>query len=87
MHGRRSLDVSLFSYVNSIDRIGRRTRSPENSEKSESESEPESESESVNMENLPRPMKDYARPTIGTSPSCIVLSNAARNYELKHIHF
>ncbi|MBM1019735.1 retrotransposon gag family protein, partial [Escherichia coli] len=32
-------------------------------------------------------MKEFARPTIGTSPSCIVLNNAARNYELKHIHF
>ena len=39
------------------------------------------------MDNLPRPVKDYARPTVRTSQSCIVLSNAARNYELKHIHF
>ena len=32
-------------------------------------------------------LRDIQRPVIGTSPSCIRLSAAARNYELKNIHF
>ncbi|KAL5848919.1 hypothetical protein ACOSQ4_006932 [Xanthoceras sorbifolium] len=32
-------------------------------------------------------MRDYARPVIGTSPSCILLDYLSRNYELKNIHF
>ena len=32
-------------------------------------------------------LRDIQRPVIGTSPSCIRLSAAARNYELKGIHF
>ncbi|KAL5753605.1 hypothetical protein ACOSP7_021825 [Xanthoceras sorbifolium] len=32
-------------------------------------------------------MKDYACPVVGTSPSCILLNVAVRNYELKTLHF
>ncbi|CAH9079820.1 unnamed protein product [Cuscuta epithymum] len=32
-------------------------------------------------------MKEFGRPTVGASPSCIVLSEAARNYDLKTVHF
>ena len=32
-------------------------------------------------------MKEYARPIINTVVSCIQLGEAARNYELKNIHF
>ena len=32
-------------------------------------------------------MKDFTRPIISTSTSCIQLGEAARNYELKSIHF
>ncbi|XP_019179258.1 PREDICTED: uncharacterized protein LOC109174479 [Ipomoea nil] len=35
----------------------------------------------------PRLMKDFGRPQVGTSPSCIVLTNAGRNYELKTVHY
>lgn len=34
-----------------------------------------------------RNMRDFARPVIGASTSCIILGEAARNYELKTIHF
>ncbi|KAH6783205.1 hypothetical protein C2S52_008164 [Perilla frutescens var. hirtella] len=37
--------------------------------------------------NVARNMRDFARPVIGASTSCIVLGEAARNYELKNIHF
>ena len=38
--------------------------------------------------NPPREvLRNYQRPVIGVSPSCIVLSPAARNYELKGVHF
>ncbi|XP_019157162.1 PREDICTED: uncharacterized protein LOC109153743 [Ipomoea nil] len=40
-----------------------------------------------NPRPVPRLMKDFGRPQVGTSPSCIVLTNAARNYELKTIHY
>nr|GLL19885.1 uncharacterized protein LOC109169442 [Ipomoea trifida] len=32
-------------------------------------------------------MKDFGRPQVGGSPSCIVLTDAARNYELKTVHY
>ncbi|KAL5739398.1 hypothetical protein ACOSQ2_028578 [Xanthoceras sorbifolium] len=32
-------------------------------------------------------MRDYALPVIETSPSCILLDELSRNYELKNIHF
>nr|GLL49543.1 uncharacterized protein LOC109169442 [Ipomoea trifida] len=32
-------------------------------------------------------MKDFGRPQVGASPSCIVLTDAARNYELKTVHY
>ena len=32
-------------------------------------------------------MKEYARPIIDTIVSCIQLGEAARNYELKNVHF
>ena len=32
-------------------------------------------------------MKEFARPIIGTATSCIRLEEAARNYELKNIHY
>ena len=32
-------------------------------------------------------MGDYARPVVESSPSCITLPTAARNYELKTLHF
>nr|GLL16631.1 uncharacterized protein LOC109169442 [Ipomoea trifida] len=35
----------------------------------------------------PRLMKDFGRPQVGASPSCIVLTDAARNYELKTVHY
>src|SRR5262249_37762570 len=33
------------------------------------------------------PMKEYARPIVGTSPSSILLDDATRNYELKALHY
>nr|GMD14512.1 uncharacterized protein LOC109169442 [Ipomoea batatas] len=35
----------------------------------------------------PRQMKDFGRPQVGALPSCIVLTDVARNYELKTIHY
>lgn len=32
-------------------------------------------------------MREFPRPIIGPSTSCITLSDAARNYELKGIHY
>ncbi|KAL5808359.1 hypothetical protein ACOSQ3_029050 [Xanthoceras sorbifolium] len=36
---------------------------------------------------MPPVMRDYALPVIETSPSCILLDEISRNYELKNIHF
>ncbi|KAL5856319.1 hypothetical protein ACOSQ3_003777 [Xanthoceras sorbifolium] len=36
---------------------------------------------------MPPVMRDYALPVIETSPSCILLDEMSRNYELKNIHF
>ncbi|KAL5747026.1 hypothetical protein ACOSQ2_024323 [Xanthoceras sorbifolium] len=38
-------------------------------------------------ELVPRVMRDFALPIIKTSPSCILLDDVSRNYELKNIHF
>jgi len=35
----------------------------------------------------PIPMKDYVRIVVGTSPSSILLSDAACNYEFKALHY
>ncbi|XP_031120199.1 uncharacterized protein LOC116023344 [Ipomoea triloba] len=40
-----------------------------------------------NPQPNPRLMKDFGRPQVGGSPSCIVLTDAARNYELKTVHY
>ncbi|XP_031094188.1 uncharacterized protein LOC115998667 [Ipomoea triloba] len=40
-----------------------------------------------NPQPNPRLMKDFGRPQVGASPSCIVLTDAARNYELKTVHY
>nr|GLL27316.1 uncharacterized protein LOC109169442 [Ipomoea trifida] len=40
---------------------------------------------------IPQPnhrlMKDFGRPQVGASPSCIVLTDVVRNYELKTVHY
>nr|GMD03937.1 TMV resistance protein N-like [Ipomoea batatas] len=40
-----------------------------------------------NPQPNPRLMKDFGKPQVGGSPSCIVLTDAARNYELKTVHY
>ncbi|XP_031127738.1 uncharacterized protein LOC116029838 [Ipomoea triloba] len=40
-----------------------------------------------NPQPNPKLMKDFGRPQVGASPSCIVLTDAARNYELKTVHY
>nr|GLL41885.1 uncharacterized protein LOC109169442 [Ipomoea trifida] len=40
-----------------------------------------------NPQPNPRLMKDFGRPQVGGAPSCIVFSDAARNYELKTVHY
>ncbi|KAL5862034.1 hypothetical protein ACOSQ4_003330 [Xanthoceras sorbifolium] len=36
---------------------------------------------------MPPVIRDYVLPVIETSPSCILLDEMSRNYELKNIHF
>ncbi|CAL8993246.1 unnamed protein product [Prunus brigantina] len=58
--------------------------SPSNSESS-SDQEEEEEMAANNDDN--RALEDYAQPIIPDSPSCILLSIEARNYDLKSSHF
>ncbi|CAH9114554.1 unnamed protein product [Cuscuta epithymum] len=74
MLGRRSLNPDLLSLNDQVDLIGKRTKR--------------------RLRFAPNPtmgdaqlMKEFGRPTVGVSPSCIVLSEAARNYDLKTVHF
>ncbi|CAH9120103.1 unnamed protein product [Cuscuta europaea] len=74
MLGRRSLNPDLLSLNDQVDLIGKRIKR--------------------RLEFVPNPtmgdatlMKEFGRPTVGVSLSCIVLSEAARNYDLKTVHF
>nr|GMC63181.1 uncharacterized protein LOC109169442 [Ipomoea batatas] len=40
-----------------------------------------------NPQPNPRLLKDFGRPQVGGAPSCIVLFDATRNYELKTVHY
>ena len=85
MQGRRSLGEELVPFVDNINKNTKRIR--EEYEQFMETSEEESFEESTSkMAEDPR-MKDFTRPIISTFTSCIQLGEAARNYELKYIHF
>ncbi|KAL5789649.1 hypothetical protein ACOSQ2_004537 [Xanthoceras sorbifolium] len=80
-----------------IDRVRRITDKSTDSNYSTSEAEMMEETvdevDRIHMQNkhevpaTPPVMQDYALPVIETSPSCILLDELSRNYELKNIHF
>nr|GMD12751.1 uncharacterized protein LOC109169442 [Ipomoea batatas] len=91
MQGRRSLKPTLLTLDDYIDRKKKKRLPVEN---------PSFEPKETNttMDALPQPpqpnpqpnprlKKDFGRPQVGASPSCIVLTDAARNYELKTVHY
>nr|GMC57925.1 uncharacterized protein LOC109153743 [Ipomoea batatas] len=87
--GRRSLKPPLLPLDNNIDRK-KKKKKPLPFENPN----PKPQSTTTTMDALsqpnpqpnPRLMTDFGRPQVGASPSCIVLTDAARNYELK-THF
>ncbi|XP_038711641.1 uncharacterized protein LOC120005855 [Tripterygium wilfordii] len=81
MQGRRSLKGELQPYIDDIESLLRN--------KNQGESNEESSTEDKKMAAIvpAETMGDLDIPTIPESPSCIVLPTAARNYELKTIHF
>ncbi|KAL5845193.1 hypothetical protein ACOSQ4_011151 [Xanthoceras sorbifolium] len=97
MRGRRSQEGELLPLNDNINRINRIAYKPTDSNSSTSESEMMEErvdeAERRQMQNeyeepvMPPVMRDYALPVIETSPSCILLDEMSRNYELKNIHF
>ncbi|CAH9121562.1 unnamed protein product [Cuscuta epithymum] len=74
MLGRRSLNPDFIPLNDQVDLIGKRRK-----RKLEFASNP-----TMGDAQL---MKEFGRPTVGVSPSCIVLSEAARNYDLKTVHY
>ena len=82
MQGRRSQGEELAEYVDEIHR-GRREAAPEIAQPQVEVEPPQNEM----AQQRPIPMKEYARPIVGTSPSSILLSDAACNYELKALHY
>ncbi|XP_038695435.1 uncharacterized protein LOC119992714 [Tripterygium wilfordii] len=81
MQGRRSLKGELQPYIDDIESLLRN----KNQGKSNEESSTEDKKMAVVVQA--ETMGDLDIPTIPESPSCIVLPTAARNYELKTIHF
>ncbi|CAH9088741.1 unnamed protein product [Cuscuta epithymum] len=74
MLGHRSLNPDLLSLNDQVDFIHKRTK-----RRLKFASNPTMGDATL--------MKEFGRPTVGVSPSCIVLSEAARNYDLKTVHF
>ncbi|CAH9131381.1 unnamed protein product [Cuscuta epithymum] len=74
MLGRRSLNPDLIPLNDQVDLIGKRIK-----RRLKFASNPTMGDATL--------MKEFGRPTVGVSPSCIVLSEAARNYDLKTVHF
>ncbi|KAL5835459.1 hypothetical protein ACOSQ4_014956 [Xanthoceras sorbifolium] len=97
MRGRRSQEGELLPLNDNINRVSRIAYKSTDSNSSTSESEMMEErvdeAERRQMQNqheepvMPPVMRDYALPVIETSPSCILLDEMSRNYELKNIHF
>ncbi|KAL5856894.1 hypothetical protein ACOSQ3_004352 [Xanthoceras sorbifolium] len=97
MLGRRSQEGELLPLNDNINRVNRIAYKSTDSNSSTSESEMMEERvdevERRQMQNqheepvMPPVMRDYALPVIETFPSCILLDEMSRNYELKNIHF
>ncbi|KAL5834414.1 hypothetical protein ACOSQ4_013911 [Xanthoceras sorbifolium] len=97
MRGRRSQEGELLPLNDNINRVNRIAYKSTDSNSSTSESEMMEErvdeAERCQIQNqheepvMPPVMRDYALPVIETSPSCILLDEMSRNYELKNIHF
>ncbi|KAL5855120.1 hypothetical protein ACOSQ4_004922 [Xanthoceras sorbifolium] len=97
MRGHLSQERELLPLNDKIDRVRRITYKSTDSNSSTSESEMMEErvdkADRIQMQNqheepaTPPVMRDYALPVTETSPSCILLDEMSRNYELKNIHF
>ncbi|CAH9082985.1 unnamed protein product [Cuscuta europaea] len=74
MLGRRSLNADLIPLNDHVDLIGKRIK-----RRLQFTHNPKTSDAQL--------MKEFGRPTVGASPSCIVLSEAAWNYDLKTVHF
>nr|GMC64155.1 Retrotransposon gag protein [Ipomoea batatas] len=93
MQGRRSLKPTLLPLDDNIDKK-KKKKKPLPCQNPN----PKPQETTTTMDALPQPpqpnpqpnlrlMKDFGRPQVGGSPSCIVLTDAARNYELKTVHY
>jgi hypothetical protein len=91
MQGRRSQQGDLVPLNDNINRIRNQAMGDHNQDRLNQGPEPipnvipnpvyEPEPEPI------RTMKDYSRPVVSDHPLCIVLENAARNYELRSSHY
>ncbi|KAB2607403.1 S ribonuclease [Pyrus ussuriensis x Pyrus communis] len=100
MQSRRSQEGELLLIDDNIDQIRRGTKKRGEEEELDCEFDSNHSASTLELEereedvediqkmvdaNL-RPMKEFARPVVETSPSCILLDATARNYELKNTH-
>ncbi|GAA0155490.1 hypothetical protein LIER_13205 [Lithospermum erythrorhizon] len=74
MLGRHSLGLELLPLNDNIDRLGKKRHQG-------------SCSSTMELIAQERQMKDWSLPGVVDSPSCIVLDDATKNYELKSFHF
>ncbi|XP_038697987.1 uncharacterized protein LOC119995545 [Tripterygium wilfordii] len=86
MQGRRSQEGDVLPLNDNIEGV-LRTRNQPKVDETDIKSEEEETIEPMEDNNDTRCLEEFARPTIPTSPSCILLPTAARNYELKSLHF
>ena len=91
-------DEELIPLIQELGRFERANRATRRREQMAEHPRPPHDGNEARLEQLPgegvanqmpvrTSLRDIQRPVIGTSPSCIRLSPAARNYELKNIHF
>nr|GLL33619.1 uncharacterized protein LOC109169442 [Ipomoea trifida] len=92
MQGRRSLKPTLLPLDDNIDKKKKKPLPFENPNPKPKETTTTMDAllhqpPRPNPQPNPRLMKDFGRHQVGGAPSCIVLSDAARNYELKTVHY
>ncbi|KAL5840746.1 hypothetical protein ACOSQ4_013354 [Xanthoceras sorbifolium] len=87
MGGHCSQEGELLPLNDKIDRVRRITDKSTDSNSSTSEAEMIEETNQHEVPATPPVTRGYALPIIEASPSCILLDELSRNYELKNIHF
>nr|GMD39458.1 uncharacterized protein LOC109169442 [Ipomoea batatas] len=93
MQGRRSLKPTLLPLDDNIDKKKKKKKPLPFENPNPKPQETTTTMDALlqphrpNPQPNPRLMKDFGRPQVGALPSFIVLTDAARNYELKTVHY